>query len=1409
MGSDEALSSGDEPQTSSASSTGAIARKRKRRRRRKKAVEKSQEKLQLDPDDKLQEDPENAGSLEPRSTCADNAGNCGRPQGDNSVEDVLPPEFGTKHASSVSAQHASQPPSVDISGSHQPIFLGPATGNVFINVLPGNTADTRLNTGDQNACSIQHEDSTSHVTSPAKVAADTCEAALKTRYMTTGSYVQMIPWVDDDTKHIMDIYTQLHLVSDDDQERHKVLYEDFFLIKTRDGHVIKRIICNGFPGLGKSTLIDKIAYDWALRSVEVLRKYKLVFVLKMHALEQSSELIDAVFDQLIDQKTVRKEDLNTYIVNNPHKVLILLDGFDEFMTTNLRPNAFGSLLNMLNRKECTECCVVVTTRPSHFARLASRALIQKPYTHVHVLGFSAEDVKTYVSRFFSKEPRKSQGLFERIQSSNVLSDLAKSPMLLLLMCLLWREDSTLPDTMFRLYSEAICYTFKRKGVSEEEVSNVMIGIGKVALRGLISPVQMLSFQEREFDDKDVLDMAIKVGLLTSQRVLKGLKTHNSIQFAHKTYQEFCAAQYLQHLVASGTDEFQKVLDQMANPLTYEYLLRFSCGDSEVCTHMILQMLQKNQLDDRVLKLSLNCYFESQSDHLPSADFINLVVSGSLCLKNFNSDDLSSFMWFLKRITDPKLGGRSVVLAQVQGMEMLSCNLQSCSKDLGHFISRMTNLSSFHLKWSWLSDSNLKHIASALGNLANLRQLGMAFNKGLQGSVLSGVPGLHKMQQSELDSSCSTLTGKGIDLMGMQASNIFTLVDLDLSGSTLSGSGESLKLLQPMKHLQKLSLDVCNLSNQDFVHVASLVGQMGNLDRCCVDGTFRVRPSGRGIRLTMKCHSFSGRDMADILKEMANRTDLVEVILDRIDGVSGSAATWAPHLKQLRHLERLLLQDCSLQSADLEPIVASLSEVATLVELNLSSNKSLRGSGASWSHLQSLTQLRKLKLDFCSFCSEDLIHLAAVVGSIGSLMYCCIDNTFWVNQTSAGIKVVMMSCPLDAAEVIEVFKALSIRIDLVQLVVGDIHGLSGSSASWAPHIQQLRHLKKLELKNCSLQSTDVEEIVESVRQMPTLVELDLSKNESLRNSGALWDQIQCMTNLKKLRLVACNLSMEDMKYLAASVGSMKNLVHCSIDDTFRVTPTVNGVKLDLGHFPFTGTDLADIIGGVSNRADLVELILSSVDGLDGSTYLWCPHLIKLKHLTRLELHRCSLRSKDLAPIAASLSNMPALTELNLSKNESLRDSGASWAHLQSLKQLEKLKVNSCNLNVQDLKWLAKVAGCMDNLEYCTCASGHATFQINPTQTGVRITVSSCPFDGQDMADILEAVCCRGDVVGLSVCHMSELGGSAALWSPSLRHLKSLKQLKLSYCSLQSEDNEHLAASVSELPNLAKLDLCGNS
>ncbi len=246
-------------------------------------------------------------------------------------------------------------------------------------------------------------------------------------YTSTGSYVKMLPWLDDDKIHIMDIYTKLRLVEQVDRrgrtnnkEKNMQSYEEMFQFETREKNPIKRVVISGTAGIGKTTLFNLIAYDWAMGNSETLKKYDLVFVLKMRSLTQSSDLLEAVFDQLLDKDSVDQSALKEFINKNQNKVLILLDGFDEFkITLDTVPSSFGTILKALNRKQGTECWVVITSRPP-LDKFVNSSLVEMPYARVKVEGFLYGDVEGYVNKYFSDDHDKASKLIEQIQLSKLV-----------------------------------------------------------------------------------------------------------------------------------------------------------------------------------------------------------------------------------------------------------------------------------------------------------------------------------------------------------------------------------------------------------------------------------------------------------------------------------------------------------------------------------------------------------------------------------------------------------------------------------------------------------------------------------------------------------------------------------------------------------------------------------------------------------------------------------------------------------------------------------------------------------------------------------------------------------------------------------------------------------------------------
>ncbi|XP_022111507.1 NLR family CARD domain-containing protein 4-like [Acanthaster planci] len=753
--------------------------------------------------------------------------------------------------------------------------------------------------------------------------------------MTTGSYVQLIPWIELDMKHIKAVYTKILLQTNvHDIKEDTENYEDVFLITTIEGQVIKRVILCGPVGAGKSTILRKIAYDWAVGSVEVLRKFTLLFVLKMSTVKESSNLIDLVFLQLLAHDTaVDKADLNTFIHDKESSsgVLILLDGFDEFQATNIDPSKFGSVLKMLNRKVGQDWFVVVTTRPSCLDDLTSKLLVQHPFVHVSVLGFRPEDVNQYVLRFYSDNLVTAEKLLDRIRSSIVLSDLTKIPMLLLLMCLLWREGAQLPDTLSRLFDEAMGFIFRRKmpHLSKEAASDVAAeiarAVGKTAIQGLLLPEQRHSFQEREFE-RSVLDRAIQAGVLKSQRVIKSLDMQSIVQFIDKTFQEYCAGKYYQCL---QDREFREIHNKIDDPCAFGNLLRFCCGDNEQCAERVLNTVFKKLWTPTEAELALNCYFESQSTSLLSVDFIEAFVARNMVVDYNTHDSLNSFLWFLRHIG-------SGYLSRIHSLTVARSSLPKFSEVFASHLADMNQLKSLGLTSCHINAQDLIAIATSASELANLTDLDLSHNKGLGGHAKTWVAGL-----------------------------------------------------KSMKSLKKLKMRNCGIQYEDLIHLVETVSDMGNLMHCDFSlgkwVEFNVLPRGNSIHANIRASSLTDEDMANILKSLSNRKDLASLTVHGVHGVSGWASLWIPLLQNLTNLEKLILNSCSLESKDIEYLAEALSQMVSLTELSLEGNTSLGGFAKSWApDLNLMVHLARLSFGWCDLKFTDIKHLVATLSKTPSL-----------------------------------------------------------------------------------------------------------------------------------------------------------------------------------------------------------------------------------------------------------------------------------------------------------------------------------------------------------------------------------------------------------------------------------------
>ena len=215
------------------------------------------------------------------------------------------------------------------------------------------------------------------------------------------SKVKIIPWDQSSAIHIDDIYTTLSWVRDYrkpsgvTQEELKG-YTNIF--KGDEHHRNpKRLLVYGRPGIGKSTFSKKTAFDWSQQKEEILKKFDVVLLIKLRDvcdLKGIREVLSAskllASDEVVD-------DVYEYIIHNQEKVLLILDGYDEYFCSGEQ----SPVHDIWEGTQLRDIHVIITTRQEKADKLRYRSHVQ-----FEINGFKSDhQVRAFVSKFLEDEEK--------------------------------------------------------------------------------------------------------------------------------------------------------------------------------------------------------------------------------------------------------------------------------------------------------------------------------------------------------------------------------------------------------------------------------------------------------------------------------------------------------------------------------------------------------------------------------------------------------------------------------------------------------------------------------------------------------------------------------------------------------------------------------------------------------------------------------------------------------------------------------------------------------------------------------------------------------------------------------------------------------------------------------------------
>lgn len=211
-----------------------------------------------------------------------------------------------------------------------------------------------------------------------------------------------------------------------------------------------RLVVVGAPGAGKTTLLKYLALKYGKENIEKKEKITVPIPITLREFIQDGnnkslkDYINDVFDRYCfpNAKEFIEKDLKS------GKCILLLDGFDELATREKQDRISKEIRHFVEKFR--RCRVVVTSRQEgYYDELAG-------FTRLELMELDDQQVKKFIKNWFGeKESKKAASMFRVVKENKNISAMARNPLMISIIAIIYEEDMELPQRRAELYQRAV------------------------------------------------------------------------------------------------------------------------------------------------------------------------------------------------------------------------------------------------------------------------------------------------------------------------------------------------------------------------------------------------------------------------------------------------------------------------------------------------------------------------------------------------------------------------------------------------------------------------------------------------------------------------------------------------------------------------------------------------------------------------------------------------------------------------------------------------------------------------------------------------------------------------------------------------------------------------------------------